>query len=88
MTMEWKSQLEKTNTELEKTNNQLQELRTLVMQQGTNGANPTNVPVTSPNQHVGSTSSSFERRHIKVINHFFFIVNIRWLLLYFYFKES
>ena len=75
MAMEWKSQLLKTN-------NQLQELRTLVMQQGVNGANPTNVPVTSPNQHLGSTSSSFERRYIKVINHFFFIVNIQWFVLY------
>ncbi|KAH7844644.1 hypothetical protein Vadar_030181 [Vaccinium darrowii] len=51
--MEWK-------TELDKTNKKLEELINLYSQSGANGVNPSNIPVTSPNQqqHVGSSTST------------------------------
>ncbi|KAG5552497.1 hypothetical protein RHGRI_010547 [Rhododendron griersonianum] len=67
MSMEWK-------TELDKTNQKLEELANLYLQSQANGANSSNtrvtspnIPVTSPNQHIGSSTSTTQRGRVKVV---------------------
>lgn len=65
--MEWK-------TELDKTNKKLDELYTLLSQSRANGVNPSNIPVTSPSQHqhVASSPSNSQRGCVKVTIFTFF----------------
>ncbi|KAG5535715.1 hypothetical protein RHGRI_023467 [Rhododendron griersonianum] len=58
MSMEWK-------TELDKTNKKLEELTNLYLSR-TNGGNTSNIPVTSPNQQIGSSTSFSQRGRVKV----------------------
>ncbi|KAI8568971.1 hypothetical protein RHMOL_Rhmol02G0242500 [Rhododendron molle] len=66
MSMEWK-------TELDKTNQKLEELTNLYLQSQANGANSSNTrvtspnnPVSSPNQHIGLSTSTTQRGRVKV----------------------
>ncbi|KAG5524801.1 hypothetical protein RHGRI_031458 [Rhododendron griersonianum] len=66
MSMEWK-------TELDKTNKKLEELTNLYLLSRTNGGNTLNIPVTSPNipitspnQQIGSSTSFSQRGRVKV----------------------
>ncbi|XP_058228513.1 uncharacterized protein LOC131336620 isoform X3 [Rhododendron vialii] len=66
MSMEWK-------TELDKTNQKLEELTNLYLQSQANGANSSNtrvtspnIPVSSPNQHIGLSTSTTQRGRVKV----------------------
>lgn len=66
MSMEWKSELDKTNQKVE-------DLMRLLQQSHANGANSSNtpitspnVPVTSPNQHIASSASIDQQGRVKV----------------------
>ncbi|KAH7835197.1 hypothetical protein Vadar_023734 [Vaccinium darrowii] len=65
--MEWK-------TELDKTNKKLEELMHLFSKSGANGVNPSNILVTSPSQqqHVGSSTSTSQRGLVKVSDFAYF----------------
>ncbi|KAH7847069.1 hypothetical protein Vadar_021484 [Vaccinium darrowii] len=90
MSFEWK-------TELDKTNKKLEELMNLYKQSGANGVNPPNSPVTSPNQHMNSSTSISQQGSVKATSEFTFIMEqmsfsiaealILWVGDYAYFKS-
>ncbi|XP_058209843.1 uncharacterized protein LOC131322515 isoform X2 [Rhododendron vialii] len=69
MSMEWKTELDKTNKKLEKLSN-------LYLLSRTNGGNTSNIlvtspniPIASPNQQIGSSTSFSQRGRVKVGNY-------------------